>query len=105
MTSPPVPLTVSASPAAATGYGRIDNTPKNHGTPALTDELDGAAAIPAYTTSLASAGSCRVEHTFARMKCWKILGDCRLKGDGVHHAMRDIARLHNLALAGKRLIE
>ncbi|MFH8258924.1 transposase [Streptomyces roseolus] len=42
----------------------------------------------------------RVEHTFARMKTWKILRDCRLKGDGVHHAMLGIARLHNLALAG-----
>ncbi|MGW1230273.1 transposase [Streptomyces sp. NPDC002530] len=42
----------------------------------------------------------RVEHVFARMKGWKILRDCRLKGDGVHHAMVGIARLHNLALAG-----
>ncbi|WP_405774607.1 transposase [Streptomyces sp. NBC_00859] len=42
----------------------------------------------------------RVEHVFARMKCWKILRDCRLKGDGVHHAMGGIARLHNLNLAG-----
>lgn len=42
----------------------------------------------------------RVEHAFARMKTWKILRDCRLKGGGVHHAMRGIARLHNLALAG-----
>jgi hypothetical protein len=42
----------------------------------------------------------RVEHTFARMKGWKILRDCRLKGDGVHHAMLGIAHLHNLALAG-----
>ncbi|MEU0840386.1 transposase [Streptomyces sp. NPDC005962] len=42
----------------------------------------------------------RVEHAFARMKIWKILRDCRLKGDGVHHAMLGIARLHNLALAG-----
>jgi hypothetical protein len=41
----------------------------------------------------------RVEHTFARMKTWKILRDCRLKGDGVHHAMLGIARLHNLSLA------
>ncbi|MFJ8982792.1 transposase [Streptomyces sp. NPDC102282] len=40
----------------------------------------------------------RVEHAFARMKSWKILRDCRLKGDGVHHAMRGIAHLHNLAL-------
>ncbi|MFH0240860.1 transposase family protein [Streptomyces sp. HK10] len=42
----------------------------------------------------------RVEHISARMKTWKILRDCRLKGDGVHHAMRGIARLHNLAIAG-----
>ncbi|WP_221349157.1 transposase [Streptomyces beigongshangae] len=42
----------------------------------------------------------RVEHTFVRMKGWKILRDCRLKGDGVHHAMLGAARLHNLALAG-----
>ncbi|MFJ9688851.1 transposase [Streptomyces bacillaris] len=42
----------------------------------------------------------RVEHTFARMKTWKILRDCRFKGDGVHHAVLGIARLHNLALTG-----
>jgi hypothetical protein len=42
----------------------------------------------------------RVEHAFARMKNWKILRDCRLKGDGVHHAMLGIARLHNLTNAG-----
>ncbi|MFI8305134.1 transposase [Streptomyces sp. NPDC085927] len=42
----------------------------------------------------------RIEHTFARMKGWKILRDCRLKGDGVHHAMLGIARLYNLALTG-----
>jgi hypothetical protein len=34
------------------------------------------------------------------MKTGKILRDCRLKGDGVHHAMLGIARLHNLTLAG-----
>ncbi|MFF8988299.1 transposase, partial [Streptomyces globisporus] len=42
----------------------------------------------------------RAEHVFARLKTWKILHDCRLKGDGVHHAMLGIARMHNLALAG-----
>ncbi|QGZ52571.1 transposase [Streptomyces sp. QHH-9511] len=42
----------------------------------------------------------RIEHAFARMKTWKILRDCRLKGDGVHHAMLGIARMHNLVLAG-----
>ena len=43
----------------------------------------------------------RVEHTFARMKSWKILRGCRPKGEGVHHATLGIARLHNLALAGQ----
>jgi hypothetical protein len=42
----------------------------------------------------------RVEHAFARMKTWKILRDCRLKGDGVHHAMLGIAQMHNLTIAG-----
>ncbi|MGW4197501.1 IS5/IS1182 family transposase, partial [Streptomyces sp. NPDC005004] len=32
-------------------------------------------------------------------KSWKILRDCRLKGDGIHYAMLGIARLHNLNLA------
>lgn len=38
----------------------------------------------------------RVEHALARMRTWKILYDCRLKGDGVHHAMLGIAHLHNV---------
>lgn len=42
----------------------------------------------------------RVEHTFASMKTWKVLRDCRLRGDGVHHAMLGVARLHNLNLVG-----
>jgi hypothetical protein len=36
------------------------------------------------------------------MKTWKILRDCRLTGDGVHHAILGIARLHNLTLADGR---
>ncbi len=47
-----------------------------------------------------ASGGARVEHVFARMKNQKILRDCRLKGDGVHHAMLGIARLHSLNLAG-----
>ncbi|WP_443054542.1 transposase family protein [Streptomyces sp. NBC_00683] len=42
----------------------------------------------------------RFEHVFSRMKNWKILRDCRLRGEGVHHAMLGAARLHNLALSG-----
>ncbi|MFF7557726.1 transposase family protein [Streptomyces olivaceus] len=38
----------------------------------------------------------RVEHTFSRMKNYKIFRDCRQRGDGLHHA---VARMHNLALA------
>jgi hypothetical protein len=41
----------------------------------------------------------RVEHALSRLKNWKILRDCRLKGDGVHQAMLGIARLHNMALS------
>ncbi|GHB79435.1 hypothetical protein GCM10010331_78770 [Streptomyces xanthochromogenes] len=41
----------------------------------------------------------RVEHTFARMRNWKILRDCRRKGDGLHHAVQAVATLHNLAVA------
>lgn len=52
------------------------------------------------TTDPTSRFGARVEHVFARMKAWRILRDCRLKGDGVHHAMLGIARMHNLALAG-----
>ncbi|RKN61340.1 IS5/IS1182 family transposase, partial [Streptomyces klenkii] len=37
---------------------------------------------------------------FARMKNWKILRDCRLKGDGVFWATSGVAHMHNLALAG-----
>ncbi|WP_308426160.1 transposase family protein, partial [Nocardia rhizosphaerihabitans] len=41
----------------------------------------------------------RVEHAFARMKTWKILRDCRLRGGGVGAAMAGVARLANLAHA------
>ncbi|BCL32166.1 hypothetical protein GCM10017557_70250 [Streptomyces aurantiacus] len=42
----------------------------------------------------------RVEHTVSRMKNYKILRDCRQRGDGLHHAVQAVARMHNnLALA------
>ncbi|CAL9643101.1 hypothetical protein SUDANB140_06405 [Streptomyces sp. enrichment culture] len=41
----------------------------------------------------------RVEHTFSRMKNYKILRDCRQRGDGLHHAVQAVARMHKLALA------
>ncbi|WP_327231313.1 transposase [Streptomyces murinus] len=63
----------------------------------------GQAELPAWKEEHNAShrkARARVEHTFARMKTWKILRDCRLKGDGVHHAMLGIARLHNLTLTG-----
>ncbi len=42
----------------------------------------------------------RVFHALARFKTWKILRDCRLHDEGVHHAMLGIALMHNLAIAG-----
>ena len=53
-----------------------------------------------HTTHPTSRSGPAWSHVFARMKTWKILRDCRLKGDGVHHAMLGIARMHNLTLAG-----
>lgn len=42
----------------------------------------------------------RIEHTFARMKTWKILRDCRRRGRGVYWATTGVTHLHNLTLAG-----
>ena len=42
----------------------------------------------------------RVEHTFAAMKTWKILRDCRRRSHGVYWATTGVAHLRNLALAG-----
>jgi hypothetical protein len=41
----------------------------------------------------------RVEHALSRLKNWKVLRDCRLKGNGVHLAMLGVARLYNMALS------
>ncbi|MEU6657596.1 transposase family protein [Streptomyces sp. NPDC046821] len=41
----------------------------------------------------------RVEHAFARMKHYKILRDCRQRGNGLDHAVQAVAHMHNLALA------
>jgi hypothetical protein len=49
---------------------------------------------------LAAQARPRGDPEAARMKTWKILRDCRLRGDGVHHSTRGIARLHNVNLAG-----
>ncbi|NEA29501.1 hypothetical protein G3I70_44425 [Actinomadura bangladeshensis] len=42
----------------------------------------------------------RIEHAFAHMKWWNHLRNCRRQRDGVHHATRGIALMHNLAIAG-----
>lgn len=41
----------------------------------------------------------RVERAFARMKHYKILGDCRQHGNGLHHAVQAVAHMQNLAMA------
>ncbi len=41
----------------------------------------------------------RVEHVIGRMKNYKILRDRRQRGDGLHHVVQAVARMHNLALA------
>ncbi|MFF7473682.1 transposase family protein [Streptomyces sp. NPDC008092] len=40
-----------------------------------------------------------VEHVIGRLKNYKILRDCRQRGDGLHHAVQAVAHMHNLALA------
>ncbi|MEU8843148.1 transposase [Streptomyces roseus] len=42
----------------------------------------------------------RVEHTLARMKNWKILRDCRRKGERLRHAVQADATMHSLAPTG-----
>ncbi|WP_406841766.1 hypothetical protein ACICHK_42920 (plasmid) [Streptomyces sp. AHU1] len=34
------------------------------------------------------------------MKNWKILRDCRQKGESLHHAVQAVDTMHNLALTG-----
>jgi len=42
----------------------------------------------------------RLEHTLVHVKTWKILRDCRLKGDGVWYAAQGVALMRNLAITG-----
>jgi hypothetical protein len=42
----------------------------------------------------------RVEHTLARMKCWKILRDYRRAASTLADAVSGIAHLHNITLTG-----
>jgi hypothetical protein len=35
-----------------------------------------------------------------QMKNYKILCDCRRRGDGLHHAVQAVATMHNLPMAG-----
>ena len=61
----------------------------------------GQARLPAWKEDHNTAHRkvrARVEHTFAAMKCWKILRDCRRRGRGVYWATTGVAHLHNLAL-------
>lgn len=44
----------------------------------------------------------RAEHSFARMKNWKILRDCRQRADGLHHVVQAVSTMHNHALTGRK---
>ncbi|GAA2484086.1 hypothetical protein GCM10010276_22160 [Streptomyces longisporus] len=41
----------------------------------------------------------RVEHVIGRMKNYKIVLDCRQHGDGLHHEVQAVARMHNFGFA------
>jgi hypothetical protein len=45
----------------------------------------------------------RIEHTFAAMKTWKILRDCRRRGRGVHWATTGVTHLRDRALTSQPL--
>jgi hypothetical protein len=34
------------------------------------------------------------------MKNWKVLRDCRQRGDGLHYAVQTVATMDSLAMAG-----
>lgn len=57
-----------------------------------------AAARPVPGTT-ADEVRARVEHVIGRMKNYKMLRDCRQRGDGLHHAVQAVAHMYNLALA------
>lgn len=41
----------------------------------------------------------RAERVIGRMKNYKVLRDCRQRGDGLRHVVQAVAHMHNLALA------
>ncbi|CAL9673139.1 hypothetical protein SUDANB105_07668 [Streptomyces sp. enrichment culture] len=61
--------------------------------------MSGARDAVGHTTVIADGGYRGTGLVIPHRRA-QILRDCRLKGDGVHHAMLGIARLHNLTLAG-----
>lgn len=75
------------------GTGALIPHRRSRGQKCLTPEQEADNAVHRRARA-------RVEHVFSRMKNWEIVRDCRLRGDGVHHAMLGVARLHNLALSG-----
>ncbi|WP_018349739.1 transposase family protein, partial [Longispora albida] len=72
-----------------------------HGTGAIIPHRRraGRALLPAQESDNTAHRKvrARIEHVIGRLKDWKILRDCRLKHDGLWHAIRAIAHMHNLA--------
>lgn len=90
------------------GFGAVLDRPVHRAEPSPAgqagDRTAGRGGRPsdwkeAHKTSHQQVGA-HGEHVFAHMKTWRIPRDCRLKDDGVHHAVLDIARIHNLTLGG-----
>ncbi|WDV31007.1 transposase family protein [Streptomyces sp. AD16] len=79
--------------------GGYPGTRTRHPSPARA-RPDRTTGVERGTQQVPQAGPRPRRACLRRMKTWKILRDCRLKGHGVHHAMLGIARTHNLTLAG-----
>jgi hypothetical protein len=64
--------------------------------------MPGATLPPQHDATQLAAHKrrrARIEHILARMKDWKILRQCRRRGNAINLAARSIAYLWNLTLA------
>lgn len=100
-TAPPVPGTTQGWPRTARPSPSRATAPTSTArwwcrtTNAPTGLLPGEEADTAAHRKVRA----RVEHVSGRMKNYKILRDCRQRGDGLHHAVQAVALMHSPALA------
>ncbi|MFD8566759.1 transposase family protein [Streptomyces sp. NPDC059639] len=81
-------VTVPATAPASTAGWSVPHRKRSHRALHRGEEDDNAAHRKVRA---------RVEHVIGRMKNYKILRDCRQRGDGLHHAFQAVAQIHNLA--------